>query len=937
MSIIKTIWQNKKRIDFDSSLKLEYGSHETIFIPSLGINQNFTISCFANFNPGVTANNKFVIYQIYKYTGASGYVGEFYIAVDQDTITVQRLNDIAGENDFFSYIPLFNLTNKWLHFLFTYYSPTETIYAYLNGIKVFDYTFTNIKPTFSGASYCTNNLGSGKEVKISNYLLINKFLDETEVAYIFRNGTIQSSLHQYVKFYQSFNFNKGQNCLLSEGLTSVNKLVTNAANAYPYARFFYSNELISSGVDGEFSFYFGSEGDESIRFDVIDGSALYLRLQISNITLELTSNMKTLYSNQVGNTITPIVSNAGRDLKYSIGRKGTVLYVKINDFVFWEFDPGTGNSTTLQMRIALLGGTFNTAACYNLSLDGVEVTQGTGTNAIYTFTTGENKSLGSITPYFLKGQEEEFNYSKSSSIPNSSNFLLSDYTETELGTTYENIQNRFLNNLILKNTQNSLVDFWEIAQRLSLKCGALTPIMSALTSPPDFSTGISIVIKAVLPHRNSAGRHDILNKDSNSTYIFGQGDGNHSITVAGIAALITSTHNDLSLKDPCELVVTVSNAGEMNIYVNSKPAKNSTGFVNPIIGTYVAPLNTTAFNIEAFNTFLGREGKFKDLYVYDKVLTAFEIADRNWLNYSPVIGYNMSIDPATSKLIDLTGNGGDATLLNFDHTDINKNISVIDYDSNMPPREKALIFNGSSQYLTVQNFAPISDKIHMIFAYTIDDPLGVLTNTRYLWFYGSVANNAYSFLSGDSTTSHRMRYRNLLSGVGENVSLQFDVGMNNVVPANTLNGILNLPLYTTSEIGVQSYLRARKNQTTSFTNTFSVLAAQAGISDLQIGARPGVGYFWGKMAYCAIFSGGIINKKEVEFLLNNSLLKNPPQQWFKTGDISLELFIDFNNPYDDAGILKFPDLSPNGHTIIANGYTDLTTLQSNLVDINSIR
>jgi hypothetical protein len=94
--------------------------------------------------------------------------------------------------------------------------------------------------------------------------------------------------------------------------------------------------------------------------------------------------------------------------------------------------------------------------------------------------------------------------------------------------------------------------------------------------------------------------------------------------------------------------------------------------------------------------------------------------------------------------------------------------------------------------------------------------------------------------------------------------------------------------------------------------------------------------FVGSMAYFAIFKG-ILSEKQILQLTNNILLKNPPTSWFNTDDLSLELFIDFNNPYQIDSSLYFPDLSPNGHLVEAIGYTDISTLIDNLVDIDSLR
>lgn len=106
--------------------------------------------------------------------------------------------------------------------------------------------------------------------------------------------------------------------------------------------------------------------------------------------------------------------------------------------------------------------------------------------------------------------------------------------------------------------------------------------------------------------------------------------------------------------------------------------------------------------------------------------------------------------------------------------------------------------------------------------------------------------------------------------------------------------------------------------------------------DLSIGNRPSGGSFPfnGNILYLAVYKG-VLCDEEVKRLWNNGLFMNA---W----DISpitqseLVLYPDFNNPFDDGGILKIPDLSPSNHTIVANNYTDLTTLQNARVEIKSL-
>ncbi|MFV2013916.1 MAG: hypothetical protein ACC656_00670, partial [Candidatus Heimdallarchaeota archaeon] len=101
-------------------------------------------------------------------------------------------------------------------------------------------------------------------------------------------------------------------------------------------------------------------------------------------------------------------------------------------------------------------------------------------------------------------------------------------------------------------------------------------------------------------------------------------------------------------------------------------------------------------------------------------------------------------------------------------------------------------------------------------------------------------------------------------------------------------------------------------------------------------------FYDGYMFYFAVWTR-ILSDKEIYELQNNLLFNNPTTEQQK----DLELFIDFNAPYDDNGVLKFPDLSGNDYQVEARRYVSngnypnwgntLTDLQNSLVDIDSLR
>jgi len=73
--------------------------------------------------------------------------------------------------------------------------------------------------------------------------------------------------------------------------------------------------------------------------------------------------------------------------------------------------------------------------------------------------------------------------------------------------------------------------------------------------------------------------------------------------------------------------------------------------------------------------------------------------------------------------------------------------------------------------------------------------------------------------------------------------------------------------------------------------------------------------------------GFYASDKVYKTIFNNGLFRSGIESSY-TDVINAET--NLKSPFDDAGTLKFPDLSTNSRVIIANGYTDLSDLQANI-------
>lgn len=89
-------------------------------------------------------------------------------------------------------------------------------------------------------------------------------------------------------------------------------------------------------------------------------------------------------------------------------------------------------------------------------------------------------------------------------------------------------------------------------------------------------------------------------------------------------------------------------------------------------------------------------------------------------------------------------------------------------------------------------------------------------------------------------------------------------------------------------------------------------------------------YYNGTIMFLQIWKG-VLNDKEIKEVFNKGLFSNPSQKLLDKYD--LVLYPDFNNPFDDAGTLKFNDLSPSNHTLIARNWPDLPTLEASKREI----
>lgn len=256
-------------------------------------------------------------------------------------------------------------------------------------------------------------------------------------------------------------------------------------------------------------------------------------------------------------------------------------------------------------------------------------------------------------------------------------------------------------------------------------------------------------------------------------------------------------------------------------------------------------------------------------------------------------------------------------------------IGYVDNNSLMPSREKALYFNGNNQFLRVQNFEVSGeDGITTIVGFKKDEdffnPPGIDFET--------IIGNQNDFANRIIWRSNTNSESRILNSDGAQIIYNWNTGGAKLNQLNFLCSINQDNSNNDKEFNSRTYLNG--NIVLESDTTQSIDGIYTG--SLLIGRDRTFSNrcIKGHIAYVLIVKG-VIDQKDIIKLYNNSLFINPTIEMQKKYQI--ELFIDFNNPFDDEGTLRFPDLSPNNYEIEVFNYTDLINLQDNLVDINSLR
>ena len=377
------------------------------------------------------------------------------------------------------------------------------------------------------------------------------------------------------------------------------------------------------------------------------------------------------------------------------------------------------------------------------------------------------------------------------------------------------------------------------------------------------------------------------------------------------------------------ITITSNTSNEMKMYLNGI-------LVDTNNETFSVP-NRLLFGVTGNGRYYARHD---GLYVFDNVLTDNEVltayTNNSWMDETPQRAYTSEF-AVDGKLKDITGNGFDINPATNRTEGFNLN-DVID-SNGFQTRKYGLTFNSaSSQYLEVENFVPTKEE-----GYTVICAVAQKTDTSFPSF-------EMIFSKFESVT----KFYEIRGDSGDKFYGVINPYESNVISRN-LDGFedsdLRNPLFIVNRLKGDDPLLETYSPNTASTDVSvngkrfpadinTSLVTTVGFDEISgglvIGGRsPGGSSFScnGHIVYLAVFKG-VLNDHEIKELYNNGNFANPSTTLREKYE--LVLYPDFNNPYDDGGTLKIPDLSDSNHTIIAEGWANIGALETARIEISSL-
>jgi len=435
----------------------------------------------------------------------------------------------------------------------------------------------------------------------------------------------------------------------------------------------------------------------------------------------------------------------------------------------------------------------------------------------------------------------------------------------------------------------------------------------------DFNNGYTVIIKCI-PDTLGSPKGDIMFMDST----IGTGQNNYFfIDSAGFNAkfddpqpgpptgneMISSNYNPT--KDNV-FVVTASptSSGTFELFINGRKDQSSDdGWVYnaPDTSLYIGSNPPSSikgiFYVAVFNSVLT-----------DNQISTYSESD-NWLELNPYMMWCSENDG--TKLIDISGNGRDAIIQNS--TAFNNNQTYISYKGGNSNYKKGLNFDSAKgQYLEVTGLEAFGNSGGYTFLVGVESD-AISNQQNVFGFFGDEGVfRGFEIIKPSSTTtrydfiSPNITGRSLLSLNGVDVSkdnfLSYYTGDNSYISP-----------YSSSPLSKIADVNVSQNYSSGIdSNPLGLGFDEITNPIFNIGARSSSQHYLnGKITFFCIIKESITKEQE-KTIFNNGNYRSPYEVIEDRSRIILD--VDFQNPFDVGGTIKFKDRSGNCE-IIANQNT----------------
>ena len=918
----KSRWFRKSRLNVESGLNENLGqwAHNSINESIINTRDSWTIMWFQHEYLGDDGNVNKNFFQFIKdvTTGNSDGIG---ISVKGRNLRI--VVQSAGSSVFdWTSIIFMERTETYFYAVTHEFDGADSIFRVYRNAKLFASNTFSTSPALPLTSNSYKTFDDSRDKTQSHAIFLNKTLTEAEQHYTYINGGIvRPDLHEFVVSHFP----------LTQNYIGKKKIGTNITGSVT-GDWAYFNEVIAASTDG----YCEMQLPTPISGDQLFIGFSYTAVQ-TNINLLHGLRVRRISRDsiyQLNNGSSAEHNFDEQELVLKIERVGTTCNVYLSGLLKYSFTIVDTNPLYLCIN-------YNALVSSSLTLKGVTIDGAAATldavnsGASVTSSDGERRHVWDVV--------EQYNYAKTTPITANHGACVG-YTDDEVGAVNPSSQTAF-KDFYEKDKPNFYgFDFegkngsFEIPHAAALNIwttnNKFSICLEIITGSDIFTTQ---TISAKIRDSNPVYGFDlkVQNQSFRLEWWEGAGGGFGRFYEAFSSTIQTNT------KYLVVVFVDIVDASKTYFIVNS--VQRFSGLSGDYSNTTVTVTNELS---------IGQRSQYSDrpllanlfsVSYFNDELPASEIL--NFMRKKDYRGhYNLSsfveayhLDPTNGgQLHSITGSNDSTVINGLTTADLTIGSPFnLEKASIFPPRIKALTFNGTNQYLRVPDLHPSKELGYScLFAVALDSDRTYAASFKDMFLsFRNDTENIRTKVFGDPGTKR---------WGSEGADDRWAIGMTDVEPSK-LNNLNVYSFYTINGVNQGGILpRMRKYWNGNFIRgnsnggvVIDDLSAYTG--DFFIGvdiSNIGTRHLQGYMAYFAFFKG-ILSQKEMLEACNNTLLKNPSIQLQRK--YSFELFIDFNNPFDDAGTLKFPDLSPNAHDVIAEGYTDLTDLENNLVDIDSLR